>query len=56
MEKRGAGAHNANVTVSSVALSGTPNAISVTQSGADAQSATVNASGAGITLNITQQP
>ena len=50
------GSHQADINVNSLATSGAPNNISVTQSGAVMQQSTVNASGSGITLNITQQP
>ena len=49
------GSHKADVTVNSLATSGAPNNITVNQSGALMQQSTVNASGSGITLNITQQ-
>lgn len=49
------GSHKADVTVNSLATAGTPNNITVNQSGALMQQSTVNASGSGITVNITQQ-
>jgi hypothetical protein len=50
------GSHKADITVQSLATSATANNITVNQSGAVMQQSTVNASGSGITLNITQQP
>jgi hypothetical protein len=50
------GSHKADITVQSVASSGTANNITVNQSGAVMQQSVINASGSGITLNITQQP
>jgi len=49
------GSHKADITVQSLATSATANNITVNQSGALMQQSTVNASGSGITLNITQQ-
>jgi hypothetical protein len=49
------GSHKADITVNSLAASGTPNNITVNQSGTLMQQSIVNASGSGITLNITQQ-
>lgn len=50
------GSHKADITVQSLATSATANNITVNQSGAVMQQSVVNASGSGITLNITQQP
>lgn len=49
-------AHKADITVDSLALSATQNNITVTQSGATVQQATINAAGAGININVTQSP
>jgi hypothetical protein len=49
------GEHKADITVNSLATSGSANNITVNQSGTLMQQSTVNASGSGITLNITQQ-
>lgn len=50
------GSHKADITVNSLATSSTANNITVNQSGAVMQQSVVNASGSGITLNITQSP
>lgn len=50
------GSHKADITVQSLATSGSANNITVNQSGAVMQQSIVNASGSGITLNITQSP
>jgi hypothetical protein len=50
----GAGAHTADIVVNRSGLALTPNLVSVTQSGASAQSATVNAAGSDINISITQ--
>ena len=50
------GSHKADITVQSLATSGAANNITVSQSGAVMQQSVINASGSGITLNVTQQP
>jgi hypothetical protein len=50
------GSHKADITVQSLATSATANNITVNQSGAVMQQSVINASGSGITLNVTQQP
>jgi hypothetical protein len=49
------GSHKADITVQSLATSATANNITVNQSGSVQQQSVINASGSGITLNITQQ-
>jgi len=48
--------HKADITVTSLSGNALTNTINVTQSGVAQQQAIVNASGSGITLNITQKP
>ena len=50
----GTGAHNANITVTGSGTALVNNQVAVTQSGSNAQTAVVNASGAGINISITQ--
>lgn len=50
----GTGAHTADITLTGSGTSLVNNQVAVTQSGANAKTAVVNASGAGININITQ--
>jgi hypothetical protein len=50
----GTGAHSADITVTGSGTGLVNNTVAVTQSGANAKTAVVNASGAGIAINITQ--
>lgn len=50
------GSHKADITVNSLATAGAPNNITLNQSGAIMQQSTINASGSGININVTQSP